>query len=324
MRGNLFSKKYPNFTDIVLFFGLFFILSVISVFIKILIEKFFEANLVINELIDSILYVSIFILMLIIVSIYRRVKSDETSPQTIFRKARPVSPRYILWAIISIFSISITINPILELFSESLESIYTTMLNMNSFMLITCVFIAPVVEEILFRGIIQSDFQNKYGAVFSIIASSLIFAIIHIIPAQIISVFFTSLIIGLVYYKTNSLWSVIFIHFFNNIASVIIFRLYPDKESFMIPYSELIENKTIYYTIYTTATLITIFAIYKILTIKTTEPKLEDGEKLLTEEPTEENIGSQSEDIDEVSNQKTEPTDNNFINLNVNDEDNKI
>lgn len=81
--------------------------------------------------------------------------------------------------------------------------------------------LAPIIEEGLFRGIILRGLLNKYSALFSIIFSSILFAVVHIEPSIFISTFLVGLIIGVVYYRTKSLGLVILFHlFFNVIADI--------------------------------------------------------------------------------------------------------
>jgi membrane protease YdiL (CAAX protease family) len=76
---------------------------------------------------------------------------------------------------------------------------------------------APLVEELLFRGAIQG-YLMRIGVkpLFAILASSAIFGIIHMNPAQILFAFAIGLIFGWLYYRTGSLVPGIVGHFINN------------------------------------------------------------------------------------------------------------
>lgn len=76
--------------------------------------------------------------------------------------------------------------------------------------------VVPVYEEIFFRGFIHNAFRNRLGMWGAIIASSLIFGLFHIIPAQIITAFLLGLVLGWLYEKSGSLWTVIIAHVVNN------------------------------------------------------------------------------------------------------------
>ncbi len=76
--------------------------------------------------------------------------------------------------------------------------------------------VVPVYEEIFFRGFIHNAFRNRLGMWGAIIASSLLFGLFHLIPAQIITAFLLGLVLGWMYEKSGSLWTVIIAHVVNN------------------------------------------------------------------------------------------------------------
>ena len=77
------------------------------------------------------------------------------------------------------------------------------------------IIIAPIIEELIYRGFIQ-DRLKKYGDVFAIVVSSLLFGIIHGNIPQFITSFLLGLVLGYVYLVTNSVKTTIFLHMFNN------------------------------------------------------------------------------------------------------------
>ena len=76
---------------------------------------------------------------------------------------------------------------------------------------------APLVEELLFRGAIQGHLlrkgMNPWVALF---IASAIFGIVHMNPVQILFAFAIGLIFGWLYYRTGSLVPGIVGHFINN------------------------------------------------------------------------------------------------------------
>lgn len=74
--------------------------------------------------------------------------------------------------------------------------------------------LGPVVEEIIFRGIFLNSTQ-KYGALFSVLTSSLIFGMAHI-GGKFFTAFVMGLLAGSLFIKTGSiLWPILF-HGINN------------------------------------------------------------------------------------------------------------
>lgn len=79
--------------------------------------------------------------------------------------------------------------------------------------------LAPVVEEILIRGCILDSLQNKYGLIFALVISTLLFAILHFNFVQTISAVICGLILGLLYINTGSLFICILAHSLYNTIS---------------------------------------------------------------------------------------------------------
>lgn len=99
-------------------------------------------------------------------------------------------------------------------------------------LILMTVIIAPVLEEILFRGIIMRGMlNNKVNPAVAIIISAVIFGLAHFNPWQFVGAMMLGLVLGLVYYKTKSLLMSIMLHAFNNLISAVM-MLYTDSETF--------------------------------------------------------------------------------------------
>lgn len=75
---------------------------------------------------------------------------------------------------------------------------------------------APIIEEILHRGIILRGFLRHYSPKTAIFLSAFVFAIIHLNPWQFPAALILGLVFGWWFYKTRSLISCIVAHMFNN------------------------------------------------------------------------------------------------------------
>lgn len=103
-------------------------------------------------------------------------------------------------------------------------------------LIISVSIVAPIFEEIIFRGIILEQLDRKYGIIKSIIFSSLLFGIMHLNIHQGVNAFFIGIITGFIYIKTNSLLLSIFLHFANN-SLVIILDFIPFFDSSNLKFS---------------------------------------------------------------------------------------
>lgn len=69
--------------------------------------------------------------------------------------------------------------------------------------------VAPVVEEMVFRGIVLQRFAHKWGTSTAVIASSALFAIAHV---EWVGHFLIGISLALLYLRTRSLWVAIVTH----------------------------------------------------------------------------------------------------------------
>ena len=86
--------------------------------------------------------------------------------------------------------------------------------------------LAPIVEELFFRGVVESILLKlKTSPWVGIIASAMLFTMMHEFPYQAISAFIGGVIYGWVYYKTKSIYLTFSMHAVNNIIFFIGFSL---------------------------------------------------------------------------------------------------
>ena len=86
--------------------------------------------------------------------------------------------------------------------------------------------LAPIVEELFFRGVVERILLKlKTSPWVGIIASAMLFTMIHEFPYQAIGAFIGGVIYGWVYYKTKSIYLTFSMHAVNNIIFFIGFSL---------------------------------------------------------------------------------------------------
>jgi uncharacterized protein len=83
--------------------------------------------------------------------------------------------------------------------------------------LMICV-MAPVLEELLLRGVLLQGLLRNFPdrPWIAISQSALIFGVMHLNPSQSVATFGLGLLMGWLYYRTRSLWLCMGIHFLNN------------------------------------------------------------------------------------------------------------
>jgi membrane protease YdiL (CAAX protease family) len=99
----------------------------------------------------------------------------------------------------------------LELFAKIFESDSGVMGGV-----LRVVVLAPIVEELIFRGVIYSGFSKNYKPFWAILFSALLFACFHLNPWQLGPTFLLGLFLGYVRYRTGSLLAAILGHALHN------------------------------------------------------------------------------------------------------------
>jgi len=78
-------------------------------------------------------------------------------------------------------------------------------------LLFACV-AAPVLEEMLFRGVILRSFLQQYSRIESILWTSFLFALAHLNVYQFFTALLLGIVLGWLYERTRSLWPCILLH----------------------------------------------------------------------------------------------------------------
>ena len=98
-----------------------------------------------------------------------------------------------------------------ELFSKIFENdygIYGAILKV--------VIIAPVIEELIFRGVIMHGLMRNYSKYTAVVVSALMFALFHLNPWQFPATFILGLLLGMVMLRTRNIYLCILGHAINN------------------------------------------------------------------------------------------------------------
>ncbi len=133
---------------------------------------------------------------------------------------------------------------------ENLNQIISDMIQMPILAFVTIVVLAPLLEELLFRGIILDGYLKNYSPVNSILISAFLFALIHGNLAQGIGAFVMGIVMGLLYWRTKSLLLCIALHFTNNLTAFLAMIADPEGIGSEATTRELINNDSIYFAVY--------------------------------------------------------------------------
>lgn len=90
--------------------------------------------------------------------------------------------------------------------------------------------LAPVVEELLFRGLLWNLFERWLPAVVPFVLTTVAFALIHGSGQHILGIVPHAIAMGLLRYTSKSLWPPMLLHFVNNALAVLLMRLLTDAD----------------------------------------------------------------------------------------------
>ena len=112
--------------------------------------------------------------------------------------------------LLTLFQIPIQQQEVFDLFQTSNSPIYIFLLAFSA------VIMAPVVEELAFRGLFLPVLAKRIGPVKSLLVVSVVFSLIHLHPAGFLPLFVLALYMGLAYLLTQSIVTPIVIHMLFN------------------------------------------------------------------------------------------------------------
>ena len=119
-----------------------------------------------------------------------------------------------------------SLEPILKQLRELIEATYKTLVMADSvtelFFVVVVVAIVPAfTEEILFRGLIQRNFEFGFKGLRGIIITGLVFGMYHFNPFSFVPLVVLGIFFGYVVYRSGSIVNAILCHFLNNFLAIL-------------------------------------------------------------------------------------------------------
>ena len=162
-------------------------------------------------------------------------------------------------------AISLLMEPIIEAipYSKEFQEFMMGMLGENTLWIFAAVAIsAPILEEILFRGIILDGFLKNYSPTKAIIWSAIIFGLVHMNPYQFIAATLIGILMGWIYWRTGSLWLCILIHFLNNSLGFFLNWIFELPEDSMESTRGLMNNDSQYFMMLGLAGVVVVIGLF--------------------------------------------------------------
>lgn len=244
------AQRFPTWGDMLAVVGIYLLATVATSIVMAIVAAVSGGAESLTERMSSgpmsaLSYALSMTLTIVGVLIYRKLRRGKGK---MFRLSmRGFNPMLILWGFVLVLITGIVIEPVLNLFPESFLDLLNQMGANGGWSVLMLAILAPVMEEVLFRGILLESVREKYSSGRAIVVSALMFGVIHVIPQQVVNAFVIGLILGFIYVRTDSLWPVIIIHALNNAMAYVIMQW---SDGANITVRSLIENDTIYAVVY--------------------------------------------------------------------------
>lgn len=225
-----YNKKYRGielFLHILLPVFIYIITTiVVTIVVPIMIIVLFKSKVSFENLVGDygllITLISQTITLLILLLIYK--KDIKTYPKI----KKELDLKTILYGSLFIMTIGIISGYLMDFINylfpsfgngyDKIENMFTNSYFISVFAS-TCV-LAPIMEEIMFRGIILNNLLSKRNIWYSIIVSSLMFGLIHLNLLQGTNAFILGIVLAIVFIKTRNIYACIIGHFLNNLMAL--------------------------------------------------------------------------------------------------------
>lgn len=98
----------------------------------------------------------------------------------------------------------------------------TSSIDIGTFDILCLIILSPILEELLFRGIILQIFLKQYNQLISVILSASFFALFHLDTYKLLTTFCFGIVLALIKIKTQSNLLCIFSHIINNATPIVL------------------------------------------------------------------------------------------------------
>ncbi len=246
---NLYNQKdsyLVTMVKVVMIVSLFFVVTLTVPSLIILIIKglfnYKDTN-------TNLVYVTLIITQVILMIIYNIIYHKDKKNYPVVKESNKMNYVYGVILIVGVAFLSLYLMELLNFYTD--EEPNTTLL-----IGISAVIGAPLMEEVLFRGLILNRLLSKMSIWVAILLSSLLFAVSHLEFTQAIYCFFMGVAIAYVYVKTRSLIPCMIGHGLINLKSCF-----------------ALNNTPLFYILFIITMILMIYSIYKLLT--SDNPKLD-------------------------------------------------
>lgn len=213
-------------------FIMFFILWFFQEFLKRIFSYIFYSSytseILKNNFFKISFYSSLTILILVIYIYLKKYyeKSNKISFENVLKSLYFYFLSYII--ILLIINVYINLAEFIPFINNSYNKFMSVMdpkvgqtLETKVYMFMFVVILAPMLEELIFRGILYNEIKKYYSDKHTVFITAVLFSIAHLNIIQSTYTFVLGICLGYIIYKYKNIKLTIFIHFINNISSFV-------------------------------------------------------------------------------------------------------
>ncbi|MCB9503014.1 MAG: CPBP family intramembrane metalloprotease [Deferribacteres bacterium] len=121
---------------------------------------------------------------------------------------------------------------------EDIVTLYAQIFTANSvsewlFLLITVVLFAGVFEEAIFRGLLQQVLEHDLDVTRAVLTTAFVFAFMHGNPFAVVQIVFLGVIIGVLAWRSDSVWPAVIVHATHNFISIVLVNTSEENLAFL-------------------------------------------------------------------------------------------
>jgi len=218
---------YPDVKSLVrLFFVLVFYMLVVGFFTGIVLLATQGLK---SPLLKSIIFFMQYVVVMSFVINYGVKKTNKVYPEAFNFSFNKIHAWLIPVIIISTLALVVGLEGISNILSMpvSVAKYFESIFKKDFFSVVTIVIAAPIMEEIICRGIVLKGLLKNYPPQKAIVISAFFFGLIHLNPWQALPAFFGGLFLGWIFYKTQSVIAGMITHATINGTSMLFFFFLP-------------------------------------------------------------------------------------------------
>lgn len=250
MRRKISNIRYWGL-DILAFAAIFFVVQLlVSMVVAGNVAGIFDDSGAITDYGFCMLYTASMLPILLLVTRYESWRYRFSMP--IKSSVRGLDPTMVLWGVVLLIATNIALTPV-----TAILPIVSRDLPLGGWTLFTVCVVAPIMEEIIFRGRLYSLMRHSTSALMSAMLSALLFGAVHGSPQVIVEGFVAGLIFSYAYILKGSIIAPIILHMCNNaLAYSLIILSYQDKSA-----AEIIGEHVDWSVVYTVSLVVALLGM---------------------------------------------------------------